>query len=238
MRAAAMAAACAIVCAAAPAAADTSRAQRRAITAGPVVALHVASMSGDATLAAGDVTLDAAPRGRDRFGIGGFAALRLTDMFDLRVEVLYSQRGSRNGGSGPAGEASYEIRYSVDGIAVPILAAYHIPYDGDFSPRVLAGAELMFPLDSKLDADATFEDLTFDETTDMKDDTTSVDLALVVGGGMGFPVAGRHVVIDLRYALGLTSTVDEHTLSPIPTTTYESSSLRSQTFSVSASFEL
>lgn len=212
------------------------------LTGGPVVAIHITGLRGDATLDLAGTPVDASPAARERFGAGAFVSFAVSDQLGLRAEVLYSQRGANNEGS--AGDGSfYKVQYDQTVVAVPVLVQWLIPYDGEFTPRLFGGAEVGIVLDSTLDSEAVLFDMDgmpqpFDDSYDLGDDTTGVDVAVVIGAGIGMPAARGNLVLDLRYAVGLTTTIDAHEIRPLQGVVYTAGSLRSHNFSLVASYEL
>ncbi len=217
-------------------------AKPKQLTGGPLVALHIAGLGGDATLDLAGTPVDASPASRERFGVGAFVSFAVSDQLGLRAEMLYSQRGANNEGAAADG-SFYKVQYDQTVVAVPVVVQWLIPYDDEITPRLFGGVEVVIVIDSTFDSEAVLFDMDnmpqpFDDSYDLEDDTAGVDVAAVIGAGMGMPVGRGNLVLDLRYAIGVATTIDAHEIRPVPGVVYTADSLRSHTFSLVASYEL
>jgi len=127
------------------------------------------------------------------FAIGGFITYNFNEMFALQPEIYYSVKGARE--ETVAGDIDLKLGY----IDIPILLKVKLPMEGkSWSPNLYAGPYFAFLLSADL------------EGLDVKDDTKSTDLGLVVGAGIDFMLSEgmRALNLDFRYSIGFTKLDD------------------------------
>lgn len=111
----------------------------------------------------------------------------------LQAEALYSVKGDAESDDGYT--ASTRMGY----IDVPVLAKIGFLHGSPARPSLFLGPLLSLNVSAK----STLEGGGSDIDVNVKDQVRPLDLGLVVGGGVDFPVAGRTFGLDLRYSRGL-----------------------------------
>jgi hypothetical protein len=121
---------------------------------------------------------------------GGFVTWRFTSWLELQPEVLYAMKGARS-------EAIVETKLLLDYLEVPVLARVTRGRSGGTRYYVAGGPSAGFLLRARTRADfgGSIEEI------DIKDDLESVDVGVVVAGGVEF----GSIVVDGRYTHGLTN---------------------------------
>jgi hypothetical protein len=133
------------------------------------------------------------------YAVGAWWGLPLNRRFTFRTEGLYSVKGDAESAGGYT--TSTRIRY----IDVPVLAKIGFLHDSSIQPSLFAGPALALCLSAK----STFEGGGTETELDVKDQIRPVDVGLVVGGGLDFPIGGRSYGVELRYSKGLTNAVGD-----------------------------
>jgi len=138
------------------------------------------------------------------FSAGGFITYSINDMFAIQPEVLFTMKGAKYEEEilGETLKATTSLNY----LEIPVLAKLSMPTQGSVKPNLFVGPSLAILLSAKGKVEYAGES----EEVDIKDDTKSIDLGLVFGGGVDFdlgPDKGK-LTADVRYTLGLTS-IDE-----------------------------
>lgn len=106
----------------------------------------------------------------------------------------------------PFGATKGKVTFKLGYLEIPILLKYKINIPGSVHPYVFAGPNLGFSFSSKELDEAGGQSA----ETDMKDLTSSVNFEIDFGAGAGFQVAPMTVVLlDVRYALGLTNMLND-----------------------------
>lgn len=152
-------------------------------------------VKGGINIADVDVEDDEAFESDTRTGLVGglFAQLGLGDMFAIRPEGLYSQKGFSQE------EAGQELTLKADYIEVPVLFAARFS-QGSVRPVLFAGPVIGFEASCKI------EDATTEESIDCEDaevETESTDFGATFGAGVELDAGGFVVLFDGRYTLGL-----------------------------------
>lgn len=133
----------------------------------------------------------ASPGTRTGFVVGGFAHFGLGSALFIQPEALYSSKGFQSDVSDAEGTLK------LDYIEVPLLVGLAIPLESSsVTPSVFAGPDVGF----KISCDA--------EGEDCGEAYNSVDFGLVFGAGLAFQLQNVAIVLDGRYGLGLTNTLD------------------------------
>ncbi|MGE0461000.1 MAG: porin family protein [Vicinamibacterales bacterium] len=120
--------------------------------------------------------------------LGGFIAIGLTDSLAFQPELLWTQKGLK--GREPLLDTDLKVEF--DYVEIPVLVRLG-PSNGQ-GIHVLAGPSFNF-----LTRARAIEEGTFGEDEDIKDETESVDVGLVVGLGY----YGRLLLIEGRFEEGL-----------------------------------
>lgn len=137
----------------------------------------------------------AAADSRTGLALGGFVGIPVLPNVQIQPEALFMMKGDAE--NGDTGTASYKLNY----IEVPVLAKIGFMNQSPAHPTLFVGPSVAFNASSKADL-PTGE-------IDIKDDTKSVDLGVVVGAGVDF----QNVGVDVRYTRGLTNVNDDPTSS-------------------------
>ncbi len=128
------------------------------------------------------------------FTIGGFFTCNLNEMFALQPEIYYSVKGAKE--ETTAGDIDLKLGY----IDIPVLFKVKFPLEGkNWSPNLYAGPYFAFLLSADL------------EGYDVKDQTKSTDLGLVVGAGFDVKLkeGAQTLNFDFRYSIGFTKLDEE-----------------------------
>lgn len=122
--------------------------------------------------------------------LGGFLDLALTDMLGARLEGAYVTKGVES--------ADSDVTVALDYIEVPLLARVSFP--GAVAPTVFTGPALGIKVKGELrtpEGDSDYGDL-----------VKPVDFGWAVGAGVAPSVAGRDLLVEVRYTRGLRSVYD------------------------------
>lgn len=131
------------------------------------------------------------PGTRTAFVGGGFAQFGLGPALFIQPEALFSSKGW----SSDATDAEGALK--LDYLEVPLLVGLEIPLENSsVTPSVFAGPDVGFKLGCDL------------EGIDCGEAYNSVDFGLVFGAGLAFQLRTVAIVVDGRYGLGLTNTLD------------------------------
>jgi hypothetical protein len=116
----------------------------------------------------------------------------------IQTEALFTMKGDSESASGYT--ASTHLGY----FELPVLARVDVLRDALVRPFLLVGPSLAVNVSasSELESDGSTVEV------DVKDQVGSLDLGLVVGGGLDFALGGRTVGLDVRYTRGLTDVGD------------------------------
>jgi opacity protein-like surface antigen len=130
------------------------------------------------------------------FAVGGFVDVPVAPMFSVQPEFLYTQKGTKFEADNDPIFGTFTDKLSVDMIQIPVLGK--VKFAGmKVRPFVVFGPGFGFVTRAK-------EKTEFDgdsEESDFKDDTKSVEVSLIVGGGVQFGKAS----VEVRYDHGLTN---------------------------------
>jgi opacity protein-like surface antigen len=143
---------------------------------------------------------------RTAFGFGGVFEYGFGEFISVQVEPMYLQKGADRKVTYPSevpGEMCVcESEFRATYLEIPVMIRY--AFGGDIQPYVMAGPTIGFLLSSE-------EEWTEDGesgTTDMKDESKSVEFGLGFGGGVRVPVGNYQAFVEARYGLGLTKVND------------------------------
>ena len=120
------------------------------------------------------------PATKTSIHFGGVAEIQLMEMFSLQPELLYSSQGVKD-------ESDDDEVVRLSYLTLPILGKYYI-VDG---VSIEAGPQIGFLLSAEVEDNG--------ETTDLKEDTKSVDIGLAIGLGYKMDTG---LNFALRYYLG------------------------------------
>ncbi|MGQ0721327.1 MAG: porin family protein [Candidatus Eiseniibacteriota bacterium] len=153
---------------------------------------------------------------RKAAGFGGFAHFPVNDFISIQPEVLYMMKGDEEDISGTFdidgqtiqldGTVAVEATY----LEVPVLARFGFAPGAPARPILLVGPSLAINLSADLVASGESGGSSVDLSEDISDEVKKIDLGLVVGGGMEFPLgAGAQTLgFDARYTFGVTNVDD------------------------------
>ncbi len=159
--------------------------------------LNIANLSFDP-----DIPSGVTKASRTGFLFGGLAEIGFSPMIAIQFEPMFvTAAGSEL--SSPAGKATLKLSY----LEIPILFKVKIPVGGPVTPYVFAGPNIGFVMSSKeVDEIKGFPT----SETDLKDFVTTTNFAIDFGAGAGFAVAPLTVIVlDVRYSLGLTNSLND-----------------------------
>ena len=152
------------------------------------------------------------------FRVGGLLRFHISEMFAIRPEVIYSQKGATftgsNSGSinGQVVNVEVETTSRYDYLDVPVLAELRFPVNQEagtpIEPYFFAGPSLGFVVSSETETEATASSgsvsQTQSETNDDDIESTAVSGVLGLGLSWGFESGGA-LSLDARYNPGFTS---------------------------------
>jgi outer membrane protein with beta-barrel domain len=142
------------------------------------------------------------------FTVSAFYRFALGDLFSIQPELGWTSKGDKGELSltyvpptGPPTPVtignSFEQR--IDYLEIPVLLRIAAPNGSLFEPYLLAGPQVGFRTGSGLEMEidaGTFDDPHYRD----------VDWSMIAGGGLAFGRAPFRIVVDARYAYGLTGT--------------------------------
>lgn len=133
--------------------------------------------------------------------LGLFLQVGIGDVFALRPELLYSERGTETS------DGAVQLDVGVDYIEIPLLFVARIPTGSTIRPVVFVGPTLSFEITCEVEG--TDGTLTVEEACEDIDDddplvTESTEFGLTFGGGVEVDLGGAVLLLDGRYNLGIT----------------------------------
>jgi hypothetical protein len=136
------------------------------------------------------------PGSRMGFGLGGVLEIGINEMFFIQPELMYLMGGAKTDVTG----GTITIKYDV--IEIPILAKAKFG-TSEIKPYAMAGPNIGFTMKSEMEQAPTGGTAT---TTDLKNNTEGMNLALDFGGGAEYALDAKTTLFgDIRYSLGLTN---------------------------------
>lgn len=132
--------------------------------------------------------------------VGAGLTVPLSDMFGIRAELLFSQKGFKYSQTIPFFgniDASVAINY----LDIPITAVLMLPGES-VQPLFFAGPMIGIKMG---DPTATVNGVSGDADGKFK----STDIGLALGAGLNFPLGKNAIGADIRYTLGLTNINEE-----------------------------
>ncbi len=212
---------------------------------GLLAAFNITDMTGTTELNVAGTQLAPELVGGESGSIGAFVALRLRPRIALRVEAMLEQRGAAALGSVPIPDtrgAPYSFDYAFLYLTIPVVAEWHIPYDGSISPLVFGGIKLAVNLDADVAGEALVADMdgnpvVVDDTEDISE-AARFDVGGVVGIGVRFPLSRGALRLDVRVSQGVTKVLDGYEVRPQQGLSLTGRKLRTRALSVVVSYEL
>lgn len=128
--------------------------------------------------------------------LGGFVTYKFNSRLSLVGQLLFVQKGYRESNMDIFGP--YRSKLTLDYIELPILARYTFG-SGTSRCFAFAGPAFGFKLGGKF---STEWDVETYESTDMSH-YKGMDLGLVLGAGLGYPLCSGWLMFDMRFTWGL-----------------------------------
>jgi len=180
----------------------TARAQSsdRPVSIGGKAAWNLSSVRGDALSDDGVPIVFSTGNG---FSLGGLLTFDASPNVTLQPEFLYSRKKIEADVLFEGLLAGGEIE--TDWFEIPVLAKLHGQRSQGARPFALVGMTFSF----LVSAEQTLSFMGMTETEDIKDELTSTDIGLSLGGGVDFIQDWGVFTVDGRYTFGLRSLDDE-----------------------------
>lgn len=158
---------------------------------GAKIGLNFASLSGSD---------DTGFEGRTGFLIGYYLAFEIAPNLAVQTELLYSQKGAKGDYYN-----NLDVKFTMNYLEIPILLRYTFSAPDGAGPFLVFGPSLA--LNNKGEVSYTNS---LDETIwkDMSNQKT-VDIGLVMGGGISVNSGSRKIFLDARYTYGLSNVFDD-----------------------------
>jgi hypothetical protein len=131
--------------------------------------------------------------------IGGFLAINLNKTFAFQPEVYFLN----SGGKWAWQDIDFSLREveKIGSIHIPLLAKVHLMQEGQAIPILFAGPAVDFILSAK---GKFYVDDVLDDEYDFKEFIKHTTFSVVFGGGVEIMMDKLMLVLEGRYALGLT----------------------------------
>jgi opacity protein-like surface antigen len=143
-----------------------------------------------------DPSMTPSPSTRTAFGFGGVLEIGVNEMFFIQPELLYLSGGAKWEYTGGTTTMKFDV------LSVPVLVKAKFDA-GQMKPYVFAGPEVGFKLKAEQEVAPTSGTAT---TTDMKDNTESMNLSIDFGAGAEYNLDAKTALyLDGRYSLGMTN---------------------------------
>ena len=141
---------------------------------------------------------------RTSFHIGGLVEIPISEKFSVQPEILYSSQGSQSKESEEfmGTKVSYELKYKLDYISIPIMAKYYV-IDG---LGLEAGPQFGILVSAKGEYEVSGLGMSESGSEDLKDDLKTLDIGLGFGASYRLDMG---VFFGARYVLGLTDISDD-----------------------------
>jgi len=145
-------------------------------------------------------------------GFAGGIGFETGGTLGFEIDLMYLPKGVRYEGSDSG--SSFDFKVNFPEISVPVLLKFNLPVSG-INPYVLGGGEIGYVTSAKVkyvitdgsDSESGEEDMNKPDQT-----VQQIDYGLVFGGGVGIPLGGMNLFVELRYHLGLANMVKD----PVP----------------------
>jgi len=144
-----------------------------------------------------DATISGVSSGsRTGFTGGGFVNLPISEMFSVRPEVIYIQKGARYSDQGAT------LGFNLDYIEIPVLFVVTVPTSGNVSPEFFAGPQVSFRVGCSLTASVSGGPSGSQSCSDagISDEVATTDFGAVFGAG----VTISNFMVQAAFDLGLT----------------------------------
>ncbi|MDR8391509.1 PorT family protein [Aliifodinibius sp. S!AR15-10] len=132
------------------------------------------------------------------FVIGLSFDFRFTRAFSVQPEVLYLEKGSSE--RDPSLDIEFDL--TLDYVEIPVLAKYHLPFDGFFRPHLYAGPYISFLIANNSNIELVEnQQSTPDKLVNQASDT---DFGGVLGVGTDLHFPFNTMTAEIRYDVGFT----------------------------------
>ncbi len=133
---------------------------------------------------------------------GVLVTVGLNNSFGIQSGLMWSRKGGDGEVSATLGSLNLtgDLTITLDYVEIPILGVLSFPVGETVDIRAMAGPVLSF--NSKAEIEVA------DVTTDIGDFVKSVDIGILVGGGLVIPLTSVDFIVDARYTFGLSSVDD------------------------------
>lgn len=150
----------------------------------------------------GEATAEYTDRKFDFIG-GGFVVLPLSGPLAVQLEGLFSQKGAELS----VDEADLVFTLELDYLDFPVLARFNAPASGTMRLHVFAGPSFGYRMGARRKVSSNQFDFAEGEIVNIEEDIRRFDIGLVAGAGADI---GRRLVVDARYAWGLTDATKDN----------------------------
>jgi len=134
---------------------------------------------------------------------GCFAILKLTDVFVVQPEALYTQKGTKWGRALML-PGTLQVVSKLNYFEMPILLKMILPDKGNVKPHLFVGPYFGLNVSAKdrieVNGEIREEDI---------ENAQGTEFGMVFGGGLDFILRTGRIVFDGRYTVGLTTTLEE-----------------------------
>ncbi len=164
------------------------------------------------------------------FGLGACMEIHVSESFTIQPELLYMKKGTVFSESeiieieGVPVTVTMETESKASFLEIPVLVRISVPTEGKVSPFFIAGPAIAFTMSAKdkitLTASAMGESYSESEEVDTKDETASMDIGLVFGGGVDFLLTNFKLSLDGRYTMGMSDLADDSDYVEVKTRTF------------------
>jgi hypothetical protein len=144
---------------------------------------------------------------RNGFGVGLFFDYYFIPVVVVQVNAIYNQKGVKfeGGESGQGFSYTFKSTEKLAYLSIPVLVRYALSRGKGIVPFITAGPELGILLSAKVKSETSGDFVEAGESEDdIKDNLKSTEFAVNFGGGVEIPLQAIIIIVDLRYALGLT----------------------------------
>lgn len=162
----------------------------------------------------GAVTRGGALEHQSRRGLhlSGFIAFPLNDVFALRPELMYVQKGAsvddtRAFGTGPTGPIRVQEEYNFSYLQIPFLLEARIPLSGAFQSNLVMGPSVGFNLQANIERNEEVMTEAIPES-----EVHAIEVGMTTGFELGYRVGNLGLAtVGIHYELGLNQVVMDDT---------------------------
>lgn len=157
---------------------------------GPIVGLNYTTVYGSDAEGADS---------RADFAVGGQVDIATQQEVFFRTGLIYSRRGFETTDNGTT------VNFKINYLEIPLLVGYSVPTSGGVRPYLMGGGQLGFKVGCSFEGSngGVTASIGCDDPNLGGGDFSSTDFAIVGGAGLALPVGLSHLMVDIRYAVGL-----------------------------------